>query len=39
MIAIYFEPIGSGPAELRNLMRSEADRWGKVIKAANVTPG
>jgi tripartite-type tricarboxylate transporter receptor subunit TctC len=39
MIAIYFQPIGTVPEALRTLMRSEADRWGKVIKAAGVTPG
>jgi tripartite-type tricarboxylate transporter receptor subunit TctC len=39
MIAIYFQPIGTAPEALRILMREEADRWGKVIKAAGVTPG
>jgi tripartite-type tricarboxylate transporter receptor subunit TctC len=39
MIAIYFQPIGAAPEALRNLMRGEADRWGKVIKAAGVKPG
>jgi tripartite-type tricarboxylate transporter receptor subunit TctC len=39
MIAIYFQPIGTVPEALRDLMRGEAARWGKVIKAAGVTPG
>jgi tripartite-type tricarboxylate transporter receptor subunit TctC len=39
MIAIYFQPMGTAPEALRNLMRSEAERWGKVIKAAGVKPG
>jgi tripartite-type tricarboxylate transporter receptor subunit TctC len=39
MIAIYFQPIGTAPESLRLLMRGEADRWGKVIKAAGVKPG
>jgi tripartite-type tricarboxylate transporter receptor subunit TctC len=39
MIAIYFQPIGTAPEALRILMRGEADRWGKVIKAAGVKPG
>jgi tripartite-type tricarboxylate transporter receptor subunit TctC len=39
MIAIYFQPIGTVPEALRDLMRGEAERWGKVIKAAGVTPG
>ena len=39
MIAIYFQPVGTAPEALRLLMREEADRWGKVIKAAGVKPG
>jgi len=39
MIAIYFQPVGTAPEALRILMREEADRWGKVIKAAGVKPG
>jgi len=39
MIAIYFQPIGTAPEALRILMREEAERWGKVIKAAGVKPG
>jgi len=39
LIAIYFQPVGTAPEALRLLMREEADRWGKVIKAAGVKPG
>jgi tripartite-type tricarboxylate transporter receptor subunit TctC len=39
MIRIYFQPVGTAPEALRILMREEADRWGKVIKAAGVKPG
>jgi hypothetical protein len=38
-IRIYFQPMGTAPEALRILMREEADRWGKVIKAAGVKPG
>jgi tripartite-type tricarboxylate transporter receptor subunit TctC len=31
MRRIYFEPVGSPPAELAAMMRSELERWGKVI--------
>ena len=36
MIAIYFQPVGTAPEALRILMRGEAERWGKVIKAAGL---
>jgi tripartite-type tricarboxylate transporter receptor subunit TctC len=39
LIAIYFQPVGTAPEGLRILMREEADRWGKVIRAAGVKPG
>ena len=39
MLSIYFQPVGTAPEALRILMREEADRWGKVIKAAGVKPG
>ncbi len=39
MVAIYFQPIGAAPEALRRLMRREAERWGKVIRAAGVKPG
>lgn len=37
MIRLYFQPIGSSPAGLANLMRSEAERWGKVIRKTGAT--
>jgi tripartite-type tricarboxylate transporter receptor subunit TctC len=39
LISIYFQPVGTAPEALRLLMREEADRWGRVIKAAGVKPG
>jgi len=39
LIRIYFQPVGTAPEALRILMREEADRWGKVIRAAGVKPG
>ena len=39
MLRIYFQAVGTPPEALRILMREEADRWGKVIKAAGVKPG
>jgi tripartite-type tricarboxylate transporter receptor subunit TctC len=39
LIAIYFQPVGTAPEALRLLMREEADRWGRVIRAAGVKPG
>jgi tripartite-type tricarboxylate transporter receptor subunit TctC len=39
LISIYFQPLGTAPEALRLLMREEADRWGRVIKAAGVKPG
>jgi len=39
LIAIYFQPVGTAPEALRILMREEADRWGRVIRAAGVKPG
>jgi tripartite-type tricarboxylate transporter receptor subunit TctC len=32
MHRIYFQPVGTAPEGLANLMRSERDRWAKVIK-------
>ena len=37
MIRIYFQPIGTAPAGLANLMRSEVERWGKVIRKTGAT--
>jgi tripartite-type tricarboxylate transporter receptor subunit TctC len=39
LIRIYFQPVGTAPEALAILMREEASRWGKVIKAAGVKPG
>jgi tripartite-type tricarboxylate transporter receptor subunit TctC len=32
MLRIYFQPMGTAPEALANLMRLERDRWAKVIK-------
>ncbi|MGB7541170.1 MAG: tripartite tricarboxylate transporter substrate binding protein [Burkholderiales bacterium] len=32
MVRIYFEPAGTAPGDLSSLMRSEVERWGKVIR-------
>jgi tripartite-type tricarboxylate transporter receptor subunit TctC len=32
MLRIYFQPVGTAPEGLSKLMRSERDRWAKVIK-------
>ena len=32
MMRVYFQPIGTAPQGLSNLMRSEVERWGKVIR-------
>jgi tripartite-type tricarboxylate transporter receptor subunit TctC len=37
MIRIYFEPIGSAPQGLADLMRSEVERWGRVIRKTGAT--
>ncbi len=37
MIRLYFQPIGTAPSELSNLMRSEVERWGKVIRKTGAT--
>jgi tripartite-type tricarboxylate transporter receptor subunit TctC len=37
MIQLYFQPIGTEPAELASLMRSEVERWGKVILRTGAT--
>jgi len=33
-----FSPIGSSPEEFASLIRSDMDRWGQVIRAANLKP-
>jgi tripartite-type tricarboxylate transporter receptor subunit TctC len=37
MMRIYFQPIGTAPQGLANLMRSEVERWGKVIRKTGAT--
>jgi tripartite-type tricarboxylate transporter receptor subunit TctC len=37
MFRLYFQPTGSSPAELASLMRSEVERWGKVIQRTGAT--
>jgi tripartite-type tricarboxylate transporter receptor subunit TctC len=37
MFRLYFHPTGSAPAELASLMRSEVERWGKVIRRSGAT--
>jgi len=37
MIRLYFQPIGTAPAGLSHLMRSEVERWGKVIRKTGAT--
>jgi tripartite-type tricarboxylate transporter receptor subunit TctC len=34
---LYFQPIGSSPSGLAHLMRSEVERWGKVIRKTGAT--
>ena len=37
MIRLYFQPIGSSGSGLASLMRSEVERWGKVIRKTGAT--
>jgi len=37
MIRIYFQPTGTAPEGLASLMRSEVERWGKVIRKTGAT--
>ena len=37
MLRLYFQPAGTAPAGLANLMRSEVERWGKVIRKTGAT--
>jgi len=32
-------PTTNSPEEFRNFIKSESDKWGKVIKAAKITAG
>jgi tripartite-type tricarboxylate transporter receptor subunit TctC len=36
--SMSFEPVGSSPAELGAMVRSEVVRWGRVAKAAGIEP-
>jgi tripartite-type tricarboxylate transporter receptor subunit TctC len=36
LAAIFMEPVGSSPEEFRARINGEIERWGPVIKAANV---
>jgi tripartite-type tricarboxylate transporter receptor subunit TctC len=36
---ILVEPIGSSPAEFRELMTADAARWDRVVSALNLNPG
>jgi tripartite-type tricarboxylate transporter receptor subunit TctC len=38
MLAQYFSAAGTAPEALAGLMKSERERWAKVIKAAGVRP-
>ena len=37
MIRLYFQPIGTAPEGLASLMRSEVERWGRVIRKTGAT--
>ena len=37
MLRIYFQAIGTSPEALSSLMRSERDRWAKVIKQSGAS--
>ncbi len=37
MLRLYFQPIGTAPQGLANLMRAEVERWGKVIRKTGAT--
>ncbi len=38
MLDVYFSAVGTAPEGLSNLMRTERERWAKVIRAAGVKP-
>jgi hypothetical protein len=38
MLGQFFSAAGTAPEALAGLMRTERDRWAKVIKAAGVQP-
>lgn len=35
-MALGFEPAGSTPGELAELIRVERENWGRIIRAANI---
>jgi tripartite-type tricarboxylate transporter receptor subunit TctC len=37
MLRIYFQPVGTAPEGLSNLMRAERDRWAKVIRQSGAS--
>jgi tripartite-type tricarboxylate transporter receptor subunit TctC len=37
MLRIYFQPVGTAPEGLSNLMRAERDRWSKVIRQSGAS--
>jgi tripartite-type tricarboxylate transporter receptor subunit TctC len=37
MLSLYFQPTGTAPEGLASLMRSEVERWGKVIRKTGAT--
>ena len=38
MLANGMVPVGGAPEVLRDYMKAEIDRWGKVIKASGIQP-
>jgi tripartite-type tricarboxylate transporter receptor subunit TctC len=38
LATLGFEPIGAAPEEFAQQMKLESGKWGKVIRAANITP-
>lgn len=39
LIAIGFEPAGGSPSDFERFIRSEMDKWSKVVRAANIKAG
>jgi tripartite-type tricarboxylate transporter receptor subunit TctC len=37
MLRVYFQPVGTAPEGLSNLMRAERDRWSKVIRQSGAS--
>jgi tripartite-type tricarboxylate transporter receptor subunit TctC len=38
LLAQGMEPVGSTPEELGRFMKAEVEKWGRVIKSANIRP-